>query len=253
MSIFLVKSLLSFLLLLLAGIATVVMLELFGLIERKSAPEKLKAIHKWAGLAFISVFLLITLLCLTYVSATATELNPRGALHAFLGFLMLGLLILKLAFVKRYRHFYDQAKLLGLALAVCSLIITGLTGGYYLLVTSFGGSEAFYGSRLFFGEQRGVTDAGLTKEPSVAAGNAKRGKEIFDEKCIMCHDTQSNRTVIGPGLKGIFLKQAMPVSKKAVTPEQIRDQIRHPFDKMPPFPALSDADIADIIAYLKTL
>ena len=54
-------------------------------------------------------------------------------------------------------------------------------------------------------------------------------------------------------MKGIFKEKALPVSKKAVTRETIRNQIKNPVANMPAFPDLSEQDIRDITEYLQVL
>ena len=79
------------------------------------------------------------------------------------------------------------------------------------------------------------------------------GKLLFAQKCEYCHDPYSTRTIGGPGLKGILKNPFLPVSRKAATPENIAEQLRHPFTNMPSFVYLDDGDVANIIAFLNTL
>jgi cytochrome c2 len=59
---------------------------------------------------------------------------------------------------------------------------------------------------------------------------------------------------IGPGLKGILTREKLPVSGKPATPENVIHQLKEPFKDMPSFrSSLSEQDINDLIAYLKTL
>ena len=36
------------------------------------------------------------------------------------------------------------------------------------------------------------------------AGNAAKGKAVFDEKCGLCHEATSTDKKMGPGLKGLY-------------------------------------------------
>jgi cytochrome c2 len=84
-------------------------------------------------------------------------------------------------------------------------------------------------------------------------GNIEKGENLFVSKCAFCHHTAKKDTKVGPGLKGIFKEKFLPASKKAATRENIRNQIKTPYAKMPAFPDLSEQDIRDIIAYLRVL
>jgi cytochrome c2 len=80
-----------------------------------------------------------------------------------------------------------------------------------------------------------------------------KGKEIFDLKCYFCHDANSTKKSVGPGLKGILKLEKFPVSEIPATPENIARQLRTPYNAMPSFSYLTEDDILNIIAYLNTL
>jgi mono/diheme cytochrome c family protein len=87
-----------------------------------------------------------------------------------------------------------------------------------------------------------------------AAGDAAAGKKVFADNCTACHSATTNQTIAGPGLKGLFKNGKMPASGKPVTDANVRNQILNGGGGMPPFKGqLSDADIDNLIAYLKTL
>jgi cytochrome c2 len=80
-----------------------------------------------------------------------------------------------------------------------------------------------------------------------------QGKTLFDAKCGICHDAYSTQTIVGPGLKGVLKNPRLPVSERPSTPENIRSQLKTPFNRMPSFDYLSEEEITDIIAFLNTL
>lgn len=100
-----------------------------------------------------------------------------------------------------------------------------------------------------------------TATPAAPAGNAAKGQTLFSQNgCSACHSTGTN-TVLGPGLAGIGDRAATRVSGLAAD-AYIEQSIRDPgsflapgFSNLMPatFGALPAADVADIIAYLKTL
>lgn len=101
--------------------------------------------------------------------------------------------------------------------------------------------------------------AAAKKGSSASSGSVKKGKALFDQNCSLCHFPNQTTTKIGPGLKGLFKRKTLPISHKPVTVANVRDQILNgsPSAKPMPMPAfkskLSAKDIADLIAYLKTL
>jgi mono/diheme cytochrome c family protein len=86
----------------------------------------------------------------------------------------------------------------------------------------------------------------------VKNAKAKRGSVLFQQNCVSCHNKKPDDTTpFGPpNLHGIF--SAKPLVTPPVTPEQAADVIRKGVAPMPAFGStLSEAEISDLIAYLK--
>ena len=99
----------------------------------------------------------------------------------------------------------------------------------------FAGAIAFAGSSLY-----------------AQKGDAAKGKEVFDQ-CSVCHNSDSTEVKMGPGLKGLF-KRAKLNSGKPVSEANVLNQINEGGNGMPAYKdILSDAEKANVIAYLKTL
>jgi mono/diheme cytochrome c family protein len=83
---------------------------------------------------------------------------------------------------------------------------------------------------------------------------ATRGKDVFDKKCGICHYADSDAKKIGPGLKGLSKRGTFSVNNNKVTDENLKNWIEDGDTLMPPFKGtLEDAQIKDVIAYVKTL
>ena len=83
-------------------------------------------------------------------------------------------------------------------------------------------------------------------------GDAAKGKEVFDQ-CSVCHNSDSTEVKMGPGLKGLF-KRAKLNSGKPVSDANVLNQINEGGNGMPPYKdVLSDAEKANVMAFLKTL
>ncbi len=100
--------------------------------------------------------------------------------------------------------------------------------------------------------------------PPPAAGgepDAARGEALFGANgCAGCHSLEED-TIIGPGFKGVAERAATRVEGMSAE-DYLEQSIREPsafvvdgFDDglMPVIPSLTDADIADLIEYLKTI
>jgi mono/diheme cytochrome c family protein len=99
--------------------------------------------------------------------------------------------------------------------------------------------------------------SGLAASPTLAqsapakAGNAVNGKKLFTaDGCYLCHGREGQGGSAAP--IGSYGPRLAPPKLSA---EAIRLYVRHPSGGMPPFNAkvLSDADIDDIYAFLKTI
>ncbi len=82
-----------------------------------------------------------------------------------------------------------------------------------------------------------------------------KGSELFVSKgCSQCHFVDSRKTGIGPGLKGLFNRDKLPVSGREVTDENVREQLKAPYKDMPSFAdRLTEQQMDQLISYLKTL
>ncbi len=112
-----------------------------------------------------------------------------------------------------------------------------------------------------FGISLAVAGAGLaqTKTTKKApagkdAAAVARGKDMFQQKCSTCHYDTSDAKKIGPGLKGIGKRGTFTVNNNKVTDETLKTWIENGDSLMPPFKdVIEDAQIKDVIAYVKTL
>jgi mono/diheme cytochrome c family protein len=70
----------------------------------------------------------------------------------------------------------------------------------------------------------------------------------------VCHYAESDAKKIGPGLKGIGKRGTFSVNGNKVTDESLKTWIENGDDLMPPFKeTLEQAEIKDVVAYVKTL
>jgi len=78
-----------------------------------------------------------------------------------------------------------------------------------------------------------------------------RGAQIYQAKCARCHSPTSTRSLHGPGLQAITKVKAMP-SGAPPTDERLTHLTIAGRGMMPATP-LNDSDMADLLAYLRTL
>lgn len=84
-------------------------------------------------------------------------------------------------------------------------------------------------------------------------GEARKGKETFQQQCAVCHNAESTDKKVGPGLKGLFHRAKLTNGKKP-TGATVRARIEQGGNGMPAYKEmLSDEEKTDLVAYLKTL
>ena len=86
-----------------------------------------------------------------------------------------------------------------------------------------------------------------------AAGDAAKGKEVFESNCSVCHNADSDEKKMGPGLKDLFKHDKLANGKKP-TDANVKAVIDAGGNGMPAYAdMLTPEEKANVLAYLKTL
>jgi mono/diheme cytochrome c family protein len=84
-------------------------------------------------------------------------------------------------------------------------------------------------------------------------GRQAQGRRVFQEHCASCHNAYSSAGSMGPSLQGLFRKRYLPSGLPA-NDRFVVQTIVSGRGMMPPAGgALSDQQLADLMAYLHTL
>ena len=134
---------------------------------------------------------------------------------------------------------------------VCITLVAGLICGDAQMA-------AAQRSTLYDNFETGKTDAAnsvRTKSLEIRTDeeSINKGKLLFEQWCKKCHNAYSTVAMKGPGLKGLFKRDLLPISKKPATAENVIDQISKPLKKMPSFGFLENEDKLNIIAFLNNI
>lgn len=88
--------------------------------------------------------------------------------------------------------------------------------------------------------------------PAAAKGDAAAGKDLFTKRCAMCHGPDATGdTPIAKAL-GATIPDYRSKTVQDLTDAEIKTQITVGKGKMPPQSGLSDDDIANLIAFIRT-
>ncbi len=236
MSIYWLKSILAIALLVTGLSAALAMLISLGRAEKKASPITLRKIHRTAGYLFAFLLLVLAILGIRIFIGAGDTLSHRAVLHAFLALFLVFIVLLKIVLVRFYKSFLRTIPSLGMTVLVLLLVVFSVSAGYFLLRTAFASDP-------------------LSAAPGTPRlqGDAAKGSSLFVQDCASCHYSDKEDKKVGPGLKRLFRKGTLPLSGRAATEENVRRQMRRPFRSMPSFGSLAPQEVADLVAYLKTL
>jgi mono/diheme cytochrome c family protein len=97
--------------------------------------------------------------------------------------------------------------------------------------------------------ERRQSDAELGLNAQQAAG-----RKVYDNYCDRCHRPYSTKGKKGPGLKGVFQHQYLPMSGLPANDDRVGEIIRYGRHDMPGYSQTLDRQgMQDLLAYLHTL
>jgi mono/diheme cytochrome c family protein len=238
MPFFVTKSIIAGILFIVGLLALLTMLSLMGKTERKSSPKSLRKLHKISGLVFTLLLLVNSYLGMKYWVAAGDQLSTRAVFHVVLALSLLIILILKIVIVQFYKQFLKFAPVMGITVFALSFVVFSISAGYFLLRTVWFQPETPEGSALRITHMKGDVEIGALH---------------FNSKCASCHYADREEAKNGPGLKNLLKKESLPSSKRPATAENVMLQLKSPWRVMPSFHSLLEHELADLMAYLKTL
>jgi mono/diheme cytochrome c family protein len=90
-------------------------------------------------------------------------------------------------------------------------------------------------------------------KPKALTASEVHGERLYKASCAACHHADSTAPLNGPGLQGVFKAHYLPSGAPA-NDERVHEVIVRGRRNMPGFgQILDDAQVRDIIAYLRTL
>ncbi|MGA3107181.1 MAG: cytochrome c [Terriglobales bacterium] len=92
--------------------------------------------------------------------------------------------------------------------------------------------------------ERRKSDAELGLNPQQA-----EGRKLYDNYCDRCHEPYSTRGKKGPGLKGIFKNQYLPLSGLPANDDRVTDIVKYGRAKMEGFgQVMTDEQVKQLLA-----
>jgi uncharacterized membrane protein len=109
----------------------------------------------------------------------------------------------------------------------------------------------YFGGELVYGKK--TVSIQTPGKDAADSGSVTAGAKLFEKSCSFCHATDNTDTKVGPGLKGLYQREKMPVSGWPVSDDNMRRQLQTPFKQMPSFEGLTREEINSLTDYLKSL
>jgi hypothetical protein len=238
MSFYMIKTILGWLFLFMGIAAVTSMLTIMGKQEKKMPAPKLRKIHRGAGLVFFVLMLVNAFLGFRFWVISGDALSTRAVLHAVLAIALVIILFLKVAIVKVYKNLLRYAPTLGMIVFSLAFVVFVVSGGYF-------------SARSLISTQKEPGQKIISAPGPL--GRAEIGAELYMEKCGSCHYADKEEALFGPGLANLLKNETLPVSGRPATMENVRSQILAPFRSMPAFTDFTEQELADLLAYLRTL
>lgn len=241
MNLLFLKSLVSVVFLLVVLLSLWSMLEILGKEKKSFGVHILRRVHSIAGIAFLILFLGLSLWCVLFLIPNRGELSFRALIHSLLAVAVGLVFSVKLAIVRRYRQLLQYVQGMGLSLFFLSALLFATSGGYFLLMYTFPLSSPH------------ALDVRTTANES-DNDLVRKGAQLFSENCVSCHESSSTEIKLGPGMKGVMKNPTLPSSNQPATPQNVMDRLINPYKMMPSFKdTLTQDQMTALIEYLKTL
>lgn len=168
--------------------------------RKSSAPQWKMNIHRFVGFAYVAIYVVLMIQMVPRLWTYQVEFPARTVAHISVAIIIGVLLLVKISIIRFFRHLEELMPALGIALLICTFLITGLSLPFVFkeraLVAAAPGGDAFSPASL---ERvaRVLPTAGLPEDADLEAlsseASLRAGRDVLLGKCVLCHDL---RTVI---------------------------------------------------------
>jgi mono/diheme cytochrome c family protein len=267
-------------------IAVLTMLYVMGRPEKKLSPGVLRTTHRVVGVIFVILLIVLAYIGARFTSAMGDGMPLRAVFHAVFAVSLVAVLLMKILIVKFYRELMRFVPTMGLIVFALAFVVFFTSAGYHFVrdlasepaamseeveepdsgrgsdpagavvaggevaAEAKGDGRSAGDSKTAEAKGDGKTAAGSKSKPS---GDIKAGRAIFNNKCVGCHNTDSRKSLFGPGLLGLMKSETLRSSGAPPSPENVRGQIIDPVSTMPAFTTFSNKEMGNLLAYLGTL
>lgn len=170
--------------------------------HRSTAPRWAMNLHRLMGWLFVAIYIYLMIQMLPRMWAYQIELPARTVFHLVLGYSIGGLLIVKIAIVRFFKHLESTlAPPLGTTLFILTVVLMGLAlpsvWRERVLAAQALGGEGFTEERLQRVREQ-LPEIGYDPEAIplpideiASRGSLFEGRQLMRTKCVQCHDLRT--------------------------------------------------------------
>lgn len=98
-----------------------------------------------------------------------------------------------------------------------------------------------------------ILTVALLTQVAIAGGNAEAGKAVYDKKCASCHGPDGTPKAAIAKMMKVEMRHLGSKEVQAKDDAQLRKDSVEGVGKMRPVKGLSDEDVTNLIAFVRTL
>lgn len=161
--------------------------------KKTNAPKAGLRLHRWVGIAFTVIYVLMMWKMLPRLWEYQVELPARTVLHATAGIVLGILLATKLVILRWYRHFEESMPLLGFGILACTIVLGTLSIPFAVRAQGLAGDVM---SEENVTRVRGLLaevkfEGEVDRDALVERAGLDRGRKVLVEQCTACHDMRT--------------------------------------------------------------
>lgn len=167
-----ITSLLAFSLLIIGIVAVTLIALILGRNSQTCHARFFRWAHRIAGYIFVALYLFIFVVMLQMLSRNSVSLSAKDAIHAYIGVVILSLLIIKICIVRLFKKYHQRLALYGITIIIAVFVTVMMSAGYYTL---------------FLLRSQYII---LSENGRLVKININAGRKVVHQKCTSCHSLE---------------------------------------------------------------
>ena len=161
--------------------------------HESAAPRWAMALHRGLGYAFALIYVVLMWHMVPRLWRYQIEFPARTTFHIVLGFTVGFLLFVKISILRWFRHFEEWMPYLGTMIALCAVLLIGLSLPFALQerALAHGAFSKVTRARVAMLLPTAGLPNDVTLPPLSTEAELRGGREVLLGKCVACHDLKT--------------------------------------------------------------